>query len=494
MNWLPQILSFFASLQTAAQVSIERILNALPEGILIALFAGVLLSVLRKQNSGTRFAVWFLALLTVAAMPLLGGFGGEQKQVLAGMSSAAASWGSMRPAISIPASWGLFLFLGWVVGASLAMARLALGLWQLRGLRLSCTPIMTEELDPAVRKTVEAIADSGKSVTITTSEFVRVPAAIGFWKRTIILPAWALRELAPQDLNVILLHEFAHLRRGDDWTNLVQKIVRGLFFFHPAIWWIDSRLSVEREMACDDAVLAETANPHGYATCLVSLLEKSLAHRASQQRQEKRWSMAQAAVRRAHEASLRLAQILDRNRPMATRVWKPAVGMVSAFALVCLMALPVAPRFVAFDRNPVPEYAASVGHPDGLAAPSAAVIPASFRSGKSQSPAMAAKTGRAKARTFKVAPAQNPTKDLGGTLPAMARINQKNEEPPQDQFVAFGVNADQAMIPQLQTLVFFETTQYTNSNATVWSVQVWRVTFVTEVRKRMEQVPAVKSI
>ena len=143
----------------------------------------------------------------------------------------------------------------------------------------------------------------------------------------------------PEDLNVILLHEFAHLRRGDDWTNLIQKVVHALFFFHPAVWWIERRLSVEREMACDDAVLAETANPHGYAACLVSLLEKVWRIASS----GKRWAMAQAAVRRAHEASLRLAQILDSNRPMATRVWKPALGMVGAFAVVCLLALPLAP-------------------------------------------------------------------------------------------------------------------------------------------------------
>jgi beta-lactamase regulating signal transducer with metallopeptidase domain len=493
MNGLPQILSFFASLQTAAQVSIERILNALPEGILIAVFAWALLRILRKQNSGTRFAVWFLALLSVVALPLLTGFGGTQKQALAGMSSATASWGSMRPAINIPASWGLFLFLGWAVSASVAMARLALGLWQLRGLRQSCTPILTSELDPAVRKTVEAIVASKKSVTIVTSEFVRVPAALGFWKRMIVLPAWALRELAPEDLNVILLHEFAHLRRGDDWTNLVQKIVRGLFFFHPAVWWIDSRLSVEREMACDDAVLAETANPHGYATCLVSLLEKSLAHRASRQLREKRWSMAQAAVRRAHEASLRLAQILDHNRPLATRIWKPAVGMVSAFSLVCLMALPVAPQFVAFDRNPGPAYAASVPSHD-FVVPAAAVVPASFRIGESASVKMAATGAIEKVRKPNVIRAQNRMTDSARTLPVMARVTPTNEEPPHDRLVALSVNADQAMIPQFQTLVFFETTQYSNSNATVWSVQVWRVTFVTEVRKRMEKVPAVKSI
>ena len=70
MNWL--------SVQTVAQISVERILNALPEGFLIALFAWALLRVLRRQNSGTRFAVWFLALLTVAALPVLGGIGEGQ--------------------------------------------------------------------------------------------------------------------------------------------------------------------------------------------------------------------------------------------------------------------------------------------------------------------------------------------------------------------------------------------------------------------------------
>jgi beta-lactamase regulating signal transducer with metallopeptidase domain len=494
MNWLSSVSTLS---QQAAQASIGRILNALPEGILIAVFAWVLLRILRKQNSGTRFAVWFLALLSVAAMPLLGGFGGGQKQVWAGMSSAAASWGSMRPAISIPAGWGSVLFLAWAVGASLAMARLALGLWQLRGLRQSCAAIVKDELDPAVRKTIESIVSADKTITIASSEFVRVPAAVGFWKRTIILPGWALRELAPEDLNVILLHEFAHLRRGDDWTNLVQKIVRALFFFHPAVWWIDSRLSVEREMACDDAVLAETANPHGYATCLVSLLEKSLAHRTSQRLPEERWSMAQAAVRRAHEATLRLAQILDRSRPTATRVWKPAVGMVSAFSLVCLMALPVTPQFVAFDRDSSPAYAAAVPSHD-FVVPGAAVVPASFRVGESSSVKVAATGATEKVRKPNVIRAQNRAQnrmtDSARTLPDMASVTPKHEEPPRDQLVAVSVDAKQAMIPQFQTLVFFETTQYSNSNATVWSVQVWRVTFMREIRKRMEKVPPVKVI
>jgi beta-lactamase regulating signal transducer with metallopeptidase domain len=357
MNWF--------SIQTVAQIWVEHILNALPEGFLIAIFAWVLLRVLRRQNSGTRFAVWFLALLSVATLPVLGGFGEGRGLMTAGMSSgitsgmaSANSWGSLRPAITIPGRWALVVFVAWALGTSVAMMRLLAGLWRLRRLRRNCTPIVAADLDPAVRKTVEAIGagpgvskSNSESITIATSEYVRVPAAIGFWKRTIVLPAWTLRELPSQDLNVILLHEFAHLQRWDDWTNLIQKIVRALFFFHPAVWWIEKRISVEREMACDDAVLAETANPHGYATCLVSLLEKNLAHRIAQRLTDKRWSMAQAAVHRAREASLRLAQILDKNRPGATRVWKPALGMVGVFSVVCLMALPHAPQFVAFDRG-----------------------------------------------------------------------------------------------------------------------------------------------
>src|SRR5258707_5357457 len=90
-----------------------------------------------------------------------------------------------------------------------------------------------------------------------------------------IFPDWVLQELSAEELKVVLLHEFAHLRRFDDWTNLLQKLVRTIFFFHPAVWWIERKLSLEREMACDEVVLAETENAQAYAECLVSLAEKS---------------------------------------------------------------------------------------------------------------------------------------------------------------------------------------------------------------------------
>ncbi|HWZ83176.1 MAG TPA: M56 family metallopeptidase [Terriglobales bacterium] len=492
MNWL--------SVQTVAQISVERILNALPEGFLIALFAWALLRVLRRQNSGTRFAVWFLALLMVAALPVLGGIGAGQARMVAGMSSlmsAASSRGSLRPAITIPGRWALFVFLVWALGASVAMMRLLAGLWRLRQLRRSCTPIIAADLDPAARKTVEAIGASGSmisshSIMIATSECVRVPAAIGFWKRTIVLPGWTLRELPAQDLNVILLHEFAHLRRWDDWTNLIQKIVRALFFFHPAVWWIEKRISVEREMACDDAVLAETANPRGYATCLVSLLEKSLA--------ERRWSMAQAAVHRAREAALRLAQILDKNRPAATRVWKPALGIVGVFSICCLALLPLAPQFVAFDRgalashsDPVAAAAVSPSSFEPLLPPSVngpALATAGFETGESSSLGTTGKRAIAK-----VVHARVHAHDVAGHELASAGVVSAplNAAPPPERVVETSASRDQETVPEFRTLIFIETTQYGNSDSAVWRVQVWRVMLVRTVRDTLTGVPAAHS-
>ena len=483
MSWL--------AMQTVAQISIERMLNALPAGFLVALFAWVLLRVLRRQNSGTRFAVWFLALLTVAALPVFSGFGEGRGLMAVGMSSfmsAPMSWGSAQPAITIPSRWALFVFLAWALGACAAMARLAAGLWRLRQLRRSCTAIVVAELDPAVRKTVDAIRASGSlasgsvasgSVMIATSDSVRVPAALGFFNRTIVLPAWALQELPPEDLNVILLHEFAHLRRWDDWTNLIQKIVRALFFFHPAVWWIESRLSVEREMACDDAVLAETANPHGYASCLVSLLEKSLAHRlAHKLLADKPWSMAQAAVHRAREASLRLAQILDTTRPVATRVWKPALAMVGVFSVVCLALLPRAPQLVAFDRGAeasvsARKYTAAIRQPASQSFPSA--------SGEPRVPAR-----RSIPRPHAVAGRQ--------LAQAPAVIARWNAAPPPARLVATSARANQEIAPQFRTLVFIEATQYVTPDSSVWSVYVWQVTFVNPARDRLLGVPAANSI
>ena len=483
MNW--------PSLQTLAQFSVERVLNALPEGLLIAFLAWALLRLLRKQSSGTRFAVSFLALLAVSALPLLRALGEPVAELGATTSlGPGISWLHLQPALTIPGSWAIFVFMIWVLGSSAAMARLASGLWSLGKLRRGCTAVVAADLDPLVRKTVDSI----RGVAIATSESVRVPAAIGFRKRTIVLPAWALRELPPEDLKVILLHEFAHLRRGDDWTNLFQKIVRAIFFFHPAVWWIEKRLTVEREMACDDAVVAQTANPSGYANCLVSLLEKSLAHRPL----NPEWSMAQAAVDRAREASLRLARILDRNRPHATRLGKPALAMVAAFFIACLALLSHAPQFVAFDHGVQDHGVQDHGVQDrGVQAfdhaDSAAVsqypLPPEVQSSSKQPAVVPA--------TLRTGSSSSMRTTISTTTTAMllpARTVARNQPVSNPQAIPASVTANLQIGPSLQTLVFVEATEFMTPGSSVWRVQVWQVTFVSAMHERLARVPVANSI
>jgi beta-lactamase regulating signal transducer with metallopeptidase domain len=462
-------------LQTIAQNGIGRVLNSLPEGVLIALFAAAMLQLLPRQNSGTRFAVWFVALLSVAVLPIgvwpaIGGLSGNLFQFA----------GKAHTVVSVPESWGMILFLAWLLTASVGILRLASGLWRLRVLRKSCVSINGMDLDPAIRQAVYDFSSS-RSVELTTSERIIVPAAMGFFKPMIVLPAWALRDLTPAELNVVLLHEFAHLRRGDAWTNLVQKIVRSVLPFHPAVCWIDGRLSLEREMACDDQVLAETANPRGYAQCLIALLEKSAARRG--------WAMAQAAVHRAGEASRRIAQILDARRPDGKRVWKPALGLVGTFSLLCLVVVPHVPRFVAFDSGsrPLPNDNVHSAFVHQSEMPAAAVISAAMPSGSSF---LAQKTQRqSSAQTVRHLSEHLPERRIPARPAIAARWSSGDEINPA---AATNVRMKHSDVSASETLLIIRTAQQVGPNAWVWSVGVWRVNVVNPVPDRSEAAPVAK--
>jgi beta-lactamase regulating signal transducer with metallopeptidase domain len=349
--------------QLLAQIFADRMLNSILQGMVVAAFAWVLLKALARQHSGTRFAVRFSTLVVVAALPFFGniGFGG------AGTSGT-------HSAFRLPGSWAIDIFGIWAVLASVGLMKVVFGFWQLRSLRYGCTALEPSSLDPLLRNTLDEFGSS-RRVAIVTSDRVRVPAALGFVKPAIVLPEWALRELSPVELNAILLHELAHLRRWDDWTNLAQEILKAIFFFHPAFWWIGHGLSLEREMACDDFVLAGTSNPQAYAQCLVSVAEKSFLRRGL--------ALAQAVAGRIEQTSQRLIRILDVDRPMATNLSKPALGLVAAFSAICVMSLLHAPRLIAFDvRDPGFSASDRAGFPQAVvdsSAVGAKLIPAALQ-------------------------------------------------------------------------------------------------------------------
>ena len=319
-------MSFHAkTLNAIAQSSAVQMVDCLVEGTLIAIFAGAVLGLARRQNSGTRFAVWFSALLAIAALPFLDASHGASRSI------AATS------AVTLPSSWALYAAAAWATIAGWFLAGIGRGLRHLHVLRKSGVPVDAAQLDTRVRENLDRAT---RRVMLCTSDQVNVPTVVGLMKPVILVPGWVMQELSADELNQIVLHELAHLRRWDDWTNLAQKVVKALFFFHPAVWWIEQKMSLEREMACDDAVIAETESPRAYAECLTHLAEKTLIQRGV--------ALAQAALGRIRQTSLRVAQILDGNRRATGRAWKPAVALVAGFATVCVVGISRAPRLVAF--------------------------------------------------------------------------------------------------------------------------------------------------
>jgi hypothetical protein len=142
----------------------------------------------------------------------------------------------------------------------IGLARVGAG-FRLRRTRRDGTAVDLSRVDSALRKTLEEFRHF-RPVKLRTAEWVEVPTAIGFFQPAVIVPAWTLGELSAEELHSVLLRELAHLRRWDDWTNLAQEVVGALFFFIPAVWWIGSRLSLERETARRRPAPCRHVGPH----------------------------------------------------------------------------------------------------------------------------------------------------------------------------------------------------------------------------------------
>ncbi len=462
------------NLQSLAQLSAERMINCTAEGMIIALLAWVLLRAIGPRNSGTRFAVWFAALLGIAALPVFGNWAASGAEL------------TKRSEISLPAAWALYVFVAWALVAFVGLLRVGVAFWHLHRLRKSCVPVDVVALAPLLQKTL-AEFDSPRAATLCVSDDLRVPTAIGFTRPLVVLPSWTMQELSTPELNAILLHELAHLRRRDDWTNLIQKIVGALLFFHPAVWWIEKKLALEREMACDDLVLAQTRSPRAYAECLVSLAEKSFLRRGV--------ALAQAAVDRLRNVSLRVTQILDANRSPATRVWSPAPVLVGGVSLVCLIALSHAPtQLVSFESGVASPWAVNATAADfevsRMSQMGASVVPAKLQirpEGNRPAPSHAI-------AAIAKAPAKSSFRAKNKPEVIPARVVQRRATAPMLIRASMAGNgvAPQPLFLVMQT-EFVQTRQYDATGAVVWDLCVWRVTVVGPVQNKMEAGIAAKS-
>ena len=324
-----------AYLNTAAEFFALRLFDSLIEGGTICACAALIVRVVPRQSAATRFAVWFSGLVAVAVLPWVSGVW---------LQSGTARTASSNTGIALPESWAIYFLVSWGLVALWFSLRVGRALWHLNALRRCCITVDPLELSPILRQTLQRHGGK-RRIALCTSEHVRVPTAIGLVKPAILIPRHLMHELTTAELNQVVLHELAHFRRWDDWTNLVQQVVAALLFFHPAIWWIGKKLGLEREMACDDAVLAQTASPRSYAECLARLAEKSLASRTM--------ALAQSVLGKVRQTSARVARILDVNRPAPARYASQlGVSLVAVFAIACALVYSRSPKLVAFDSSP----------------------------------------------------------------------------------------------------------------------------------------------
>jgi TonB family protein len=167
-------------------------------------------------------------------------------------AGARISNGAATPAI--PPVVLSTLVLLWLTGVLVLSLRL-LGGWVL------ARRLATAAVQP-VRQHVQAMADTVRArlgltrlVRVAESSTVTVPLVVGWLKPVVLLPAAALTGLTPGQVEALLAHEMAHVRRHDYLVNLLQSVVETLLFYHPGVWWLSGRIRVEREHCCDDLVV-----------------------------------------------------------------------------------------------------------------------------------------------------------------------------------------------------------------------------------------------
>ena len=161
----------------------------------------------------------------------------------------------------------------WLIGAPLTFLLTTIGLLGAERLRRQSRLVEDSPIAETCRRLAAALSVS-RDVGVAICDRIAAPVLLGIFRPLILLPAVALTGWDPEQLEMVLLHELAHVRRWDNLVNLVQRVVESLLFFHPLVWIVSAWVRREREHCCDEVVVARTRQPRAYAEMLVSLSER----------------------------------------------------------------------------------------------------------------------------------------------------------------------------------------------------------------------------
>lgn len=345
-------------LQFFAPAAVTALFNSLWEAAVLALAVWLLLTFIPNVNATTRYAAWGVVLLASVLLPLASTLPHARMQAAVGRPSASVR-SAVRPSarsaaplrvasvplvsqpphrvrISVPALAGVVLFVLWMVAVFALLVRFAVNLYRLERLKRDALPLPPEyrERLPHYGGTQGGVRD----VRLCTSDAIEVPVAVGLFDSMILIPRHLLETLSEEQIDYIVLHELAHLRRADDWSNGAQRVIQALSFFNPAVLFIGAQLDLEREVACDDWVLRQTSDARPYASCLTKMAEVTAwPHRAV---------AAPGVFMTRRGLSIRVERLLRAGRNSRPSIaLGPTSALAVALALLFFVMLNVTPSF-----------------------------------------------------------------------------------------------------------------------------------------------------
>lgn len=252
------------------------------QGIVIGAVYACAMYMLKGASSNTRYWTGMLTLAAMLAATLLT-MSVQLEAATSARLSAAAPAVMAGPALVTASAPGLlavleqrveavlpWAVLAWFVGVMLLSGRLARDFMRIRRLAMVDVRPLPESLQRAVDRLIESLQISS-AVRVLESARVAVPMVVGWLSPVVLLPPSALMGLTPRQLELIISHELAHVKRLDYLFNILQIVVETLLFYHPVVRMVSIRVRMERENCCDDIVVARTGDTLAYARALTEV-------------------------------------------------------------------------------------------------------------------------------------------------------------------------------------------------------------------------------
>jgi beta-lactamase regulating signal transducer with metallopeptidase domain len=307
---------------------VELIANWVWQGCLVALTGTVLLRALKRSLAQVRYVVCWAALSAVLVLPLQS-FVWVGASPPAGLESRASD---SAPLVSVPNAWwtsSAMVIAAWSLWSAVQLVQLGVATLALRRTRKRCRAFPSTR--EARLRLWTRLNQRGRPADLVVSEDVRAAAVLGGRSPRIALAPVLLDRLSDDELESVVIHEWAHVQRRDDFAHAVQLAVRVIAGWHPAVWWLDRRLRVERETACDETAVTVVGSARSYAGCLVKLAGLPVGSGV-------KTLPALGAMSSTPALASRIERILSHTR-MASPTWSRSVATV---VMVLLAAVSIA--------------------------------------------------------------------------------------------------------------------------------------------------------